>query len=183
MGDVIAPPPRDYFTGPRVRLLPLEAEDVPLVAAWINDERIGAFNGPRVPVSLREQAAWFDRVARDDRKHKLVIADAEGHKAGLVSLHDLDHRHQNAEVGVYVAPEFQGRGLARDALRMLLRFAFGELNLHRAHARIHGFNERSMRLFEGLGFQREGVLREHAFCGGRFVDVHLFALLRGEMTE
>jgi RimJ/RimL family protein N-acetyltransferase len=180
MGDVT--PPLDYFTGPVVRLLPLEADDLALVRSWINDERIAAFNGPRWPVSEREQAGWYERLVRDERKRKLVIADAEGRRAGLVSLHDIDHRHGNAEVGVYVAPDLQGRGLARAALHMLLRFAFGELNLVRVHARILGFNERSMRLFEALGFQREGVLREHAFCGGRLVDVHLFGLLRRDFA-
>lgn len=155
---------------------------MPLVAGWINDERIGYFNGARFPVSQAEQLAWFDASAKDLSKRKLMIQTADGEQVGLVTLFNLDHRHGHAELGVYVAPDHQRRGYAVEALRMLIRFAFEEMNLHKVYCTILDSNTGSVHLFERLGFRAEGVRREHAFTGGRHHDVLLYSLLRSEWS-
>jgi RimJ/RimL family protein N-acetyltransferase len=170
-----------YFSGERVDLVAMERDDVSLVASWINDERISFFNGARFPVSLAEQANWYESTLKDRSKQKLVIRNKEGEKVGLVSLFHMDHVNQNAEIGIYVAPAFQRRGYAREALVLLMRFAFHGLNMHRLYCTILAFNVTSVKLFESVGFRREGVRREHSFSGGRFHDVLSLSLLRGEL--
>jgi RimJ/RimL family protein N-acetyltransferase len=170
--------PAVYFRDGLVSLVAMEESDVPRVAGWINDERIGWFNGARFPVSLAEQAAWFRNVQGDRSKNKLLIASPEGERVGMVSLFRIDPRNQNAEIGVYVAPEHQGRGYARAALRLMLNFAFRELNLHRVYCTILAYNAASLALFERLGFREEGRRREHVFAGGAFVDEVLMSVLR-----
>ena len=171
-----------YFSDGRISLVPMEEGDVALVAGWINDERIGFFNGARFPVSLAEQTAWYRGVTGDRTKQKLLVVGPAGEKVGMVSLFGIDARNQNAEVGVYVSPDHQRQGYAAAALRLVLRFAFRELNLHRVHCAILGFNEASIRLFEGVGFREEGRRREHVYADGRFVDVVLLSIFRRDFA-
>lgn len=169
---------RPYFAGERVELVALEQDDLPLVTRWINDERVNLYNGARFPVSAADQQAWLERTRGDRTKQKLVIRSRDDGPVGMVSLFNLDARHQNAEIGIYVDPQYQRRGYASEALRMLVRFAFAELNLRKVYCTILAFNEASVRLFEGVGFRPDGVRREHAFAGGRFVDVLCYAVFR-----
>ena len=96
---------------------------------------------------------------------------------GTITLHRLDLDHARAEVGFALARDAWRRGAATDALGTLLRFAFDELGLHRIEADTDPRNERSIRLLERHGFQREGLLRERYHVLGEWQDAVLFGLL------
>ena len=75
----------------------------------------------------------------------------------------------------------QGRGYITEAVRGVLRVLFEELNAHRVQADCHEANERSWRLLERCGFQREGHLRENKLNpDGTFHGDYLYGLLRDE---
>lgn len=177
--DPVAAEP--YFSGERIDLVALEQEDLPQVIQWINDERVNVFNGARFPVGAAEQQAWFERTRGDNTKQKLIIRSRADGAVGMVSLFNIDAKHQSAEIGIYVDPQHQRRGYAADALRMVVRFAFMEMNLHKVYCSILAFNEASVRLFERVGFKSDGVRRAHAFARGEFVDVLNYAIFRGQL--
>ncbi len=170
-----------YFRGQRADLVALEREDMPLLAQWINDERINIYNGARFPVSDAEQRAWYERLLEDRSKKKLIIQSKQGEKVGLVSLFNIDHTNQNAEIGVYIAPDHQRGGYASEALRMVIRFAFNEMNLQKVYCTILGFNTSAVRLVESVGFRPDGVRARHVFAGGTFVDVLNLAIFREDL--
>jgi RimJ/RimL family protein N-acetyltransferase len=57
------------------------------------------------------------------------------------------------------------------------------LRLNRIGAAVYDFNQRSIQLFEGLGFCREGTLRQNVLKQGEFADEHLYSLLRAEWEK
>ena len=65
-------------------------------------------------------------------------------------------------------------------MRLLLDYAFGELNLHRFQLTVFAYNERASALYEKLGFVREGVFREFLLRDGTRYDMYLYGLLRRE---
>ena len=73
-------------------------------------------------------------------------------------------------LGYQIARRHEGRGLMSEALRATLDFAFGELRLHRVMANYRPENERSGRLLERLGFEREGYARQYLFIDGAWRD-------------
>ena len=73
-----------------------------------------------------------------------------------------------------------GQGYGYEAAQLALAFAFHELNLHRVQVTVFSYNERSIALFEKLGFQREGVFRERLQRDGQRHDMLLYGLLRPE---
>jgi RimJ/RimL family protein N-acetyltransferase len=167
-----------YFTGEKINLVPLEREDMPFVMKWINNEGISFYNGARFPISLHEQNTWYERTQNDKSKKKLIICNKDGFKVGMISLFNIDHRNQNAEIGIYVDTAYQGKGYAKEAINILVRFGFNELNMHKLYATILDFNVNSVKLFEAAGFSPEYIKKEVHYTDGRFCDVHVLSVFR-----
>jgi RimJ/RimL family protein N-acetyltransferase len=76
-----------------------------------------------------------------------------------------------------VLPSARRRGVAREAIELLMKWAVGDLGLHRIELHTLPENTPMQRLAEATGFTREGILREYAFERGRFVDNVVYARL------
>ena len=86
------------------------------------------------------------------------------------------------EIGCWLEPAAEGRGLITAACRMLLGYAFDERGLHRAEWRCRADNARSSAVAERLGMTLEGVLREAWKVGDTFYDKQVWSILAGEFT-
>jgi diamine N-acetyltransferase len=172
-----------YFKGSKVSLAALEKEDVPFVTKWINDEEINYYNGSRFPAGLDEQYSWFEKIKNDKTKKKLLIFTKSRERAGMITLFNIDHRNQKAEIGIYIATEYQNKGLAKESLKMLTNFAFQELNMHKIYASIMSINTVSVKLFESVGFKREYVKKEEVFTNGKFADVEILSIYKRNLFK
>ena len=82
-----------------------------------------------------------------------------------------------------MAESHHGKGIATAALRLLIEKIFAESTLRRLLAYVHEENQPSRRVLEKLGFQEEGLLREHYIISGAPVNEVLYALLKREWTR
>lgn len=87
---------------------------------------------------------------------------------------------EQVEVGITVAPEFQGKGYATEALRVLLKYLFVELRKHRVFGSVDPRNESSMRLLERVGMRKEAHFVKSLWFRGEWVDDVVFAMLEDE---
>jgi len=87
------------------------------------------------------------------------------------------------EIGCWLEPSAEGRGLITAACRMLLTYAFEERGLHRAEWRCRADNARSSAVAERLGMTLEGVLREAWKVGDTFYDKQVWSVLAGEYSR
>jgi len=85
-----------------------------------------------------------------------------------------------AEMGYDLNPAFWGEGIMTEALSAIIQYGFDQMGLHRIEVLISHQNKRSQTLIRRLGFEREGVLRDHYFVEGRFSDDVIFSLLKEE---
>jgi RimJ/RimL family protein N-acetyltransferase len=93
------------------------------------------------------------------------------------------HRYRG-HIGYWVAAWARGRGVCTRALRLLVRYALDELELHRVELITDPDNVASQRVAEKVGFQREGVMRAHLrHADGRIRDSVMFSLLPGELID
>ncbi len=97
-----------------------------------------------------------------------------------MTLTGPDERNRRMELGYMLSPARWGKGLASDAVRTALRFAFSEMDLHRVEAELDPRKAASTRLLERLGSHREGLLRERWFVYDEWCDSALYGLLRAE---
>ncbi|HWS90424.1 MAG TPA: GNAT family N-acetyltransferase [Pyrinomonadaceae bacterium] len=135
-------------------------------------------NTLQLPYPSREM--WRQRLAEPgDGRHNLV-ALAEGRVVGMFSLHAFTRpRRQHAgAIGMSVHDGWHGKGVGSALMRAGLDLADNWLNLTRLELEVYTDNEPAVRLYERFGFEREGLLRRHAYRDGRFVDSYVMARLR-----
>jgi RimJ/RimL family protein N-acetyltransferase len=94
---------------------------------------------------------------------------------GLFSWH---RPNRTATLGYELSRPYWRRGIMTEALRALLGYGFGQLELNRIRATVVTANGASANLLEKLSFQKEGLLREAQFVNGKFDDLFSYALLR-----
>jgi len=137
------------------------------------------------PYSDGMAEAWIatQRPAWDARTTvTFAVTSLDGTLCGTVSL-QLTMSHRRGEMGYWIGQPFWGQGLATDAVRALLRFAFDDLNLNRIQASHLPRNPASGRVMEKVGMTREGLHRERYLKGERFEDVVEYAVLRKEWAS
>ena len=108
-----------------------------------------------------------------------IVESATGSLIGDCGLHTLADPRQ-MEVGITLAPMFQGRGFAAEALGCLLDFAFGSLGAHRVSAVTDAENAPSASLFKRLGFRQEAHRVENLWFKGKWGSEFQFAMLGRE---
>jgi ribosomal-protein-serine acetyltransferase len=122
----------------------------------------------------------FIRSARqqlaDNHGFQAVIVDG-GAIAGVIGFSRFDWDNRSASLGYWLAETSQGHGIATDATRALISYAFGVWKLNRLEIRAGTENDRSQRVPERLGFVREGLIRDAERIGDRYVDHILYSVL------
>jgi RimJ/RimL family protein N-acetyltransferase len=113
-----------------------------------------------------------------------IVVSAENRHIGSVGLMKINHREQNAELGIVIGDKTQwGRGYGREAIELLLPYGFFTLNLHRIFLRVDATHAAAMRCYTRCGFVEEGRLRDAIFHQGRFEDQLLMSVLRPEYSQ
>jgi RimJ/RimL family protein N-acetyltransferase len=163
-----------------IALAPLTAADVPLLFEWINDRALRVQGASYRPVHEAQHRAWFDAIA--SRTDLALFAIRRVHEGDLIGTCQLERIHpvyRSAELQVRIGlPEHRGRGYGPQAVRLLLQFAFADLNLHRVSLHVFADNAAAVRCYEKAGFVREGLLRQAAFVDGKWKDIVLMGILR-----
>jgi len=171
--------------GARIRLTPFERRHLedPAYCAWLGDrEVLESLNLPRYwlgEVSEEEIRAYArGRVADPTTLFFALELKDQDSFIGTVKAGPIDIYSAVADLGIMIGEKaFWGRGLATDALSLLGRFLFEELSLRRLTAGSMASNPGMIRVFEKLGFKREGLFRQQDRLGDDYIDhIHLGCL-------
>lgn len=168
----------------RLLLRDFQESDLPVMFALMSDPIFMRYEG--LPDSEEQTRTRLElnlsSIQAEPRKEfRLVITQPpENQMIGYVSLR-LNHADISEwEIGWGVAPARWGQGIASEAARAVLRFAFDTLNVNRVVAFCHVDNTASWRVMEKIGMQREGRLREQRWLNGEKFDEYLYAILRSD---
>ncbi|ANJ25494.1 GNAT family N-acetyltransferase [Agromyces aureus] len=134
---------------------------------------------PRMPESPRADAAGGP-ASDDDAPEP---AGRGGRVIGDIMLRADRVEHAQIEIGWVVHPDYQGRGLAREAAAAVMGVAFDTLRAHRVHALLDARNAASAALCERLGMRREATILEEEFNDGEWQDTAMYGVLRREWAE
>lgn len=167
----------------KVVIRPLEPRDLESLVHWRN-QAFDQFFGDDY-LTMEGQARWFQGTLADASQRMFVIQTFEGTAIGTIGLVGIDRHHQLAELGrTLVGIDYERRnGYALDAVRLLVTYAFQEMNLHRLSLEVFADNQAAIGLYEAAGFVKEGLLRQAVWKGGRFRDVIIMGILRGEAID
>lgn len=107
----------------------------------------------------------------------------EGKFAGLIGLKSIDNTNQKAEIGYWLTPAFEGKGIVTRSCLKLIEYAFGELKLNRILIQVAVGNRKSRMVPARLGFLEEGIERDGELLVSGFTDIVRYSLLKREYDE
>ncbi len=175
------------YTGNRVRLREYRKEDAQRAKSYINDPEVKRLLDSSVPSlkTLHDEERWIADISESkDQYHFAIETLAEEKYIGGCGINSIDWKNSVALVGIFIGDRnYWGKGYGTDAMGILVRFIFEQMNLHKIKLTVFSFNERAIKSYEKLGFQREGALRQELFRDGQYHDIHIMGLLREEYYQ
>jgi diamine N-acetyltransferase len=174
--------------GKRVRLRAIDRKDLPLFVTWLNDPEVRENISIYVPLSINQEEEWFNAMLKQSiEEQPLTIEVLQGEEwsvVGDMSLFKIDFHNRNAEIGIFIGDkQYWGQGYGVDAMRLMLRHGFNNLNLNRIYLRVYETNQRGIRCYEKCGFKLEGRMRQAQFLNGKYIDMLWMAVLKDEWQD
>lgn len=162
----------------------LASEHLKTRVEWFNTYSVYSQMSIELPVTLQSTNAWFDRISQSENRQDLVFFDYSiaSCVVAMGGLTDIS-RNNNAELYVVSNPEMYGQGIGTRVVSWLCNYGFASLGLHRIYLSTLETNSGARKLYQRLGFQDEGILREHVYHSGQYKDRYLLGLLRSEWNE
>lgn len=170
------------ITGKLASLRAINSEDLETLRAWRNEPCMRRFFREVTEINKEKQRAWFEnRVLNDKNTIMLGIVDSKSQELiGAAGLCYIDWLDRHAEVSLYIGKDnaYIDDKFAPDALRLIIDYAFLELNLNRLWAEVYAIDTAKARLLEENGFALEGIMKKKHFTGGTYVDSLIYGLVR-----
>ena len=153
-----------------LRLRKIEPSDLPFLYQWENDAASWADGANHNPLSQQDLRDYIESTTGDiykDGQLRLIIEcltsdsspvlQQSGLTIGCIDLFDFDPRNRRAAIGMYIAPEFRGKGVGKEALRLLEEYAFGFLKLRVLYAVIATKNIACTTLYRNAGYTESSL--------------------------
>jgi RimJ/RimL family protein N-acetyltransferase len=161
--------------------------DIPeVLIAYQDDPELHLRLGEARPPSGAELGRMAERGAADRAAGRAftltLVATGSDRCQGQVRVHQVDWDNARAELGLWVAPQARGRGLARVALRMVASWLLEEAGLQRVQLLTEPDNQPLLKAAEAAGFKREGTLRSYFLEQGTRVDAAVVSLVRRDLA-
>ena len=154
-----------------LRLRKIEPSDLPFLYQWENDATMWADSDTHNPLSRHDLHQYIENTTGDiyrDGQLRLIIEDSQLSTlnsqlstkiVGCIDLFDFDARNRKSAIGMYIAPDARGRGVGKQAVQLLLDYAFNFLHLRMVYAIISVNNVACSRLYEQMDFLPSSSLR------------------------
>ncbi len=167
--------------GERVILRAVRRVDLPLLHQFNNDLAVELAGGgdPPMPQPLPMlEAEYEESWSKGGRDNGGFVIEVDNECIGGCALFSFDHVARNCELGITIGnKDYWGRGYGREAVRLLVHYAFQFRNLHKVHLQVHAKNERAIKAYQAVGFVEEGRLRQHVWSDGDYDDLVLMGIL------
>lgn len=170
---------------PRLALRDLEPSDGPRIFSYHRRPEVARFQSwgtdsvDSIQTYIRGLAAIEPGTPGKWYQVGIFLLDG-GKLIGDTGFHVLEHDPEQAEIGITLAPDFQGQGYASEALKALLSYIFTTQGKHRVFASVDPRNASSMKLLERIGMRKEAHFVRGLWFRGEWVDDVVFALLGEE---
>ncbi len=173
--------PRPRLEGSRLTLRPLQPTDLDVYLALLQDAESLRLTGTQRSFSRDDAAGWLASLAsHPDRLDLAIILRDANDLIGEVVLNQIDAVNRSANIRIGLRTPYTNHGYGREAMRLMMHYAFTQQNLHRLELEVYLFNPRAIHLYQQLGFQQEGRRRDVLYMDGAFHDTLEMSILEDE---
>lgn len=150
---------------------------------WINDAKNNRFLHYDLPLVYEKTILWFNNNKDRQDRYDAVI-EVDNIPVGLIGLLSIDSKNKKAEFYITLGEEmYCGKGVAKKASNLLLEYAFNILQLNKVYLYTEIENIGAQKLFEKVGFKKEGTLKEDLIYNERKVDRYFYGITKQEYTN
>ncbi|MEG1762391.1 MAG: GNAT family protein [Bacteroidales bacterium] len=163
----------------KIHLCSVEPTDIETLFVWENDREFWDSSNTILPVSrhsleilvicnmestlAQEKQARFMIKLGDTKQPKQLVS------VGIVDIFDYQTLHKRISCGIFIAPEFQGKGYGKTALQLLAQHGKKHLGLHQLYCEVLASNTKSLALFKKIGFvecgrKKDWIWHDEGFC-------------------
>jgi RimJ/RimL family protein N-acetyltransferase len=174
------------ISGEKINLRPLLKSDMKLMQKWHNDKEIMRLFAITRSTNEDYWLSSFERMVKDKSILFFGITLKEDNRLiGYVHLEHIIWSHRLCrDTGILIGEKEEwSKGYGTEAMRLLIKYAFEELGLHRLELMTFTFNKRGLRVWEKCGFKKEGIMRKARLSDGEWHDLIFFSLLEDEYED
>ncbi|WP_304943306.1 GNAT family N-acetyltransferase [Vallitalea guaymasensis] len=175
------------YEGKKIRLREYRKSDAEVAQNYINDKELKKNLNPGIPYpyTLQDEEKWFEsNTALKDTYSFAIETLGDNVYIGGCGINQVDWKNSNVEIGIFIGnKEYWNKGYGTDAMNVLIRFIFNEMNINKIKLNVYSFNKRALKCYEKCGFKTEGVLRKELYREGNYHDIIVMGLLKEEFVR
>lgn len=158
-------------------------EDIPFKVEWINNSENNQFLHYNLPLDIDKTFSWFENIQnREDRLDFTITCN--GTPVEIIGLLNIDRTNKKAEYYITIGEtSFKGMGIAKKATELLLEQAYEIYGLNKVYLFTEVENIPAQKLFERVGFKKEGLLKEDIIHNQRKLDRYIYGILAAEISR
>lgn len=161
-----------------LKLRAVEPDDLEMLYIWENDPQLWLVGNTRQPLSkfaLKQYIIDTHKDIYESRQLRLMIVEKKiNQTVGTVDLYDYDIFNSRIALGLFVDKNYQGHGLATQALRLVEDYVFNYLQLHQLYCHISTQNIASRSMFEKEGYENSTILQKWIKTSTGYEDIIIF---------
>ncbi len=136
---------------------------------WINNPENNLYLHYDIPLIYDKTLEWFRNKNNDARLDLVIVID--GIPVGLLGLLHIDVNNRKAEFYISMGvSKYKNRGIATRATLLLIKYSFTTLKLHKIYLTTDGDNILAQKLFERVGFKKEGIFEDDLYHRGQYIQ-------------
>jgi len=133
-------------------------------------------------VTIQEQIQWMNNIEHETNTVRFMV-DYNTEPVGTVIISDIKKEPKTANVNIKLLKKCRRLGVGTNAIELALEYCFEILDLYCVTAHILTDNQPSQRLFEKIGFVKEGILRSRTKKDGQYRDLISYSILCSEYHQ
>lgn len=152
---------------------PLEKFDTDNIILWRNNPRVCRNFIYQKPFTREGHLKWFETMIETGKAVQFIITEIlTNNPIGSTYLRDIDLENRKAEFGIFIGvDDAVNCGYGTEACKIICRYGFEVLNLHKIFLRVFESNRQAIRSYEKAGFQYEGTFHDDVCINGKFYNV------------
>ena len=175
---------RKLLQGKKVKITALKEGDEKLLEQWFDDPEFMRTYEVEATIPRGERGVKDTLNYYNSSNEKLILAIrlAEGDKLiGICGFDNIIWTNATAYLFIGIGDkEFRNKGFGKEALNLLLDYAFNEMNFYKLQLNVIEYNRPAIKLYEKVGFIREGLYREYIYRDGTRYHMFLYGIFKTE---
>ena len=178
-----------FIEGDIIDFVPCNSGNLDLYAKWINDPKVRKYSRNELPLTIEEVKKRYFPPKEKENTWRETISFELYHKKdkkiiGVTGLSHIKWITGWANAFLMIGElSYWNKNLATEATKMLLKYGFDELNLHKISAGIAVDNKGSWRVAEKTGFIFEGILKHDFYVDGKYLDTKKYYYLKEDWIK